>query len=70
MPETKYRLITKVNLFLMDIHTMDQTRTGGILIDTFEEQCPEEKDTIQFMRDYLCDKTFEIYKYKYPTGTC
>ena len=70
MPDTKYRLITKINLFLMDLQEMDQTRTACIMINEFEEQCPEERGTIQFMRDYLCDRTFEIYKEKYPIGTC
>ena len=66
MPDTKIQAIEKINGFLLELRTMDDTRTASNLIDEFERECPQERSIIQVQRNYLCDKTFEIFKKKYP----
>lgn len=52
----------KVSNILNDLHTLDQCEAASNVVDLYEKQFPGNKEFVAFARDFLCDRTFQIYK--------
>ncbi len=59
--ETKIRATKKVNQILENLKTVDDCGAASKVIDFYEKDFSEEKDFIKNCRNFLCDRTFEIY---------
>lgn len=57
----KDNAIKKVNNILYGLHDISDCGAAGKVLDFFEKDFPNEKVVIQEFRDYLCDKTFELF---------
>jgi hypothetical protein len=59
--ETKIRATKKVNQILENLKTVDDCGAASKVIDFYEKDFSDEKDFIKYCRNFLCDKTFELY---------
>ena len=59
--ETKIIAEIKIIQILNGLETMDDCGAASKVIDFYEKDFPTEVDFIKECRNYLCDKTFEIY---------
>ena len=59
--ETKIRATKKVNQILENLKTVDDCGAASKVLDFYEKDFSEEKDFIKHCRNFLCDRTFEIY---------
>jgi hypothetical protein len=59
--ETKIRATKKVNQILENLKTVDDCGAASKVLDFYEKDFSEEKDFIKNCRNFLCDRTFEIY---------
>lgn len=59
--ETKIRATKKVNQILENLKTVDDCGAASKVIDFYEKDFSEEKGFIKNCRNFLCDRTFEIY---------
>lgn len=59
--ETKIKATKKVNQILENLKTVDDCGAASKVIDFYEKDFSEEKDFIKNCRNFLCDRTFEIY---------
>jgi|TARA_R110000803_G_scaffold196743_1_gene260147 hypothetical protein len=61
----KESVIKKVNNILYGLTDISDCGAAGKVIDFFEKDFPNEKFIIKEFRDYLCDKSFELFISKY-----
>ncbi len=57
-----YNYLNSLIANLTDISECDRPAKA---IDWYEEQNPSDRANIQDMRNFLCDRTFDLYKEKY-----
>ncbi len=59
--ETKIRATKKVNQILENLQTVSDCGAASKVIDFYEKDFSDEKDFIKKCRNFLCDRTFELY---------
>ena len=63
--ETKINTTTRIGEILTNLNTVDECGSASKVIDFYEKKFPQEVGFIKECRDFLCDKTFELYLKKY-----
>tara|TARA_R110000868_G_C10832475_1_gene759469 strand:+ start:172 stop:369 length:198 start_codon:yes stop_codon:yes gene_type:complete len=59
--ETKIRATKKVNQILENLKTVSDCGAASKVIDFYEKEFSNEKNFIKECRNFLCDRTFELY---------
>ncbi len=65
-PGVQIQLFNYLNRTISNLTDISECNGPAKAIDYYEDQNPSDKENIQYMRDVLCDKTFELFVKKYP----
>jgi len=64
-PELQIIAQNKVSDIIGNLTTIDDCGYASNVIDFYQKDFPEDKEFTQQMRDFLCDRTFELYNKRY-----
>ena len=64
-PDLQIYTYNYINLAISNLADISECDKPAKAIDYYEKQNPSDRKNIQYMRDVLCDKTFELFNKKY-----
>lgn len=64
-PDLQIYTYNYINLAISNLTDISECDKPAKAIDYYEKQNPSDRKNIQYMRDVLCDKTFELFNKKY-----
>lgn len=64
-PELQIYAQNKLTEIISNLETVDGCGKASRMIDFYQKGNPEDKEFLQYIRNFLSDKTFELYNKKY-----
>ena len=64
-PELKVFVENSLSKRVANLNTVAECGHASDMIDFYEESNPESIEFLHYIRNYLCDRTFELYIEKY-----